>query len=150
MPAAELELSRHDLVCFAVPAASVPAAVAEHGAHIPRRAGVLVVSRGPVAPLALLPGAYVAGHTDGWAVGVLGGPADARAALEGRADMTVASADAAFRRQVTDALVAARFRAVPSEDVAGTELAAVDLGGAASPPAAARLRGSRKEPVRAA
>ena len=90
------------------------------------------------------------GHTDSWAVGVLGGPSDAVAALEGGAEMTVASADAAFRRQVTDALAAARFHAVPSEDVAGTELAAVELDGAALPPAGARLTRSPKEPVRAA
>ena len=36
MRASELELSRHDLVCFAVPAAALPAAVAAHGSAIPR------------------------------------------------------------------------------------------------------------------
>src|SRR3982750_2498858 len=40
--AAELELAPHALVCFAVPAAALPAAVGEHGAHIPQRAGVVV------------------------------------------------------------------------------------------------------------
>ena len=73
---AELELSRHDLVCFATPPAALPAAVAEHGARVPRRAGVLVLSRGLVPPLGTLPAAYVAERTESWAVGVLGGPAD--------------------------------------------------------------------------
>src|SRR5919106_3208128 len=51
MRAADLELSRHDLVCFAVPAAALPATVAEHASHIPSRAGVLVLSNGMVPPL---------------------------------------------------------------------------------------------------
>ena len=38
--AAELELSRHDLVCFAVPASALPATVAAHaGEHRPARRG---------------------------------------------------------------------------------------------------------------
>ena len=70
--AAELELSRHDLVCFAVPAGALPAAVAAHASHIPSRAGVLVLSKGMVPPLGTLPAAYVAERTDSWSVGVLG------------------------------------------------------------------------------
>src|SRR3954453_23975436 len=48
--ASDLELSRHDLVCFGVPAAALPAAVAAHGGAIPQRAGVLGMSKGLVAP----------------------------------------------------------------------------------------------------
>ena len=55
MRAADLELSRHDLVAFAVPAAGLPSAVAAHGGSIPRRAGVLVMSKGLVPPLGTLP-----------------------------------------------------------------------------------------------
>jgi glycerol-3-phosphate dehydrogenase (NAD(P)+) len=112
--AGDLELSRHDLVCFAVPAAELPAAVAKHGAHIPRRAGVLVATNGVVAPLGTLPGAYVAERTESWAVGVLGGT---------HASLVFATKDAAFRRQVTDALTAGGFDAAPSADVIGVELA---------------------------
>ncbi len=61
--AADLELSRHDLVCFAVPAAELPAAVAEHGPAITMRSGVLVLSKGLVPPLGALPSAYVAERT---------------------------------------------------------------------------------------
>jgi glycerol-3-phosphate dehydrogenase (NAD(P)+) len=123
LPAAALELSRHDLVCFAVPAAALPAAVAAHASRIPSRAGVLVLSKGMVAPLGTLPGAYVAERTESWAVGVLGGPAHASAALHGGASLVLAATDAAFRRQVVDALTAAGFDAVPSADVVGVELA---------------------------
>ena len=80
----DLELSRHDLVCFAVPAAALPAAVAAHGGAIPPRAGVLVLSKGLVPPLGTLPAAYVAERVHAWAVAGLGGPAHAEAALDGR------------------------------------------------------------------
>ena len=36
MRAADLELSRHDIVCFAVPSAGLPSAVAAHGGSIPK------------------------------------------------------------------------------------------------------------------
>ena len=109
-----LELSRHDLVCFAMPAAALPAAVAEHGANVPSRAGVLVAAPGLVPPLGTLPSAYVAERTSSWAVGVLGGP-------EG--SLVLGAANPAFRRQVTEALAAAGFDATPTADVVGVELA---------------------------
>jgi glycerol-3-phosphate dehydrogenase len=119
----ELELSRHDLVCFAVPAAALPAAIAEHAPAIPRRAGVLVLSKGLVGPLGTLPGAYVAERTAAWATGVVAGPASAAAVLDGHASLVVAAADPAFRRQVTEAFTSAGFDALGSADVLGVELA---------------------------
>jgi 1-acyl-sn-glycerol-3-phosphate acyltransferase len=117
---AELELSRHDLVCFATTPDALPAAVAEHGANVPRRAGVLVHARGMVPPLGTLPAAYVAERTESWAVGALGGPA---AGLHADASLVFAAADPAFRRQVTDALAAAGFDTAATPDVVGVELA---------------------------
>src|SRR5215218_10033263 len=58
--AADLELQHHDLVAFAMPARELPAAVAAYGEKIPARAGVVVLSRGLVAPAGTLPSAYVA------------------------------------------------------------------------------------------
>jgi len=139
--ASELELSRHDLVCFAVPAAWLQAAVAAHAPQIPRRAGVLVLSRGLVAPLGALPAAYVAERTESWAVGVLGGPVQPAAAANGGASLVVAAADAAFRRQVADALAAAGFDAVSTPDVVGVELAGVAARAAALAAAAAARAG---------
>src|SRR5215213_5569852 len=57
--AGELELSRHDLVVFAVPASQLPAAVAAHAGAITPRTGVLVCAKGLVPPLGTLPSAFV-------------------------------------------------------------------------------------------
>jgi len=109
VPAAELELARHDLVCFAVSGHALPAVVAEHGARVPSRAGVLTVSEGLVPPLGTLPAAYVAEHTVAWAVGAVG-------ARDGRAPLVLAAPDLAFRRQVGDALRAGGVAVVASGD----------------------------------
>jgi glycerol-3-phosphate dehydrogenase (NAD(P)+) len=121
--ASELELSRHDLVCFAVPAAALPAAVAAHAGAIAARAGVLVMSKGLVPPLGTLPSAFVCERVSSWAVGVLGGPAHAKAALEDGASLVLATREEAFARQVGDALAAAGFDVVASRDLVGVELA---------------------------
>jgi 1-acyl-sn-glycerol-3-phosphate acyltransferase len=111
-------LAAHDLVCFAVPAEALPAALEAHGAEIPERAGVLVLSRELVPPGHERPSEYVARRTAGWAVGAV---RDAQAALEGRAPLVLAAADAAFRRQVSDALSSAGFAVRATADVAATE-----------------------------
>src|SRR5687767_2032467 len=121
--ASELELSRHDLVAFAVPAAELPAVVAEHGPAVLQRTGVLVLSKGLVPPLGSLPSAYVAERTRTWATGVLGGPAHAAEALGGGASLVLAATDDAFARQVADALAAAKLRVDHTTDVIGVELA---------------------------
>jgi glycerol-3-phosphate dehydrogenase (NAD(P)+) len=123
MRAADLELSRHDIVCFAVPSAGLPSAVAAHGGSIPKRTGVLVMSKGLVPPLGSLPSTYVAERVNSWAVGALAGPAHAAAALSGGASLVVGSSDPAFGRQVTTALTAAGFDAGYTRDVVGVELA---------------------------
>src|SRR6185295_13080621 len=98
--ATELEPSRHDLVVFAVPSSQLPAAVAAHGGQIVPRSGVLVCAKGLVPPLGTLPTAYVSERVPGWAVGALGGPAHAAAALNGGASLVLATPNAAFSRQV--------------------------------------------------
>jgi len=123
MRASELQLSRHDLVCFAVPAAALPAALAAHGSDIPKRTGVLVMSKGLVPPLGMLPSAFVAERVSSWAVGALAGPAHAAGALSDGAALVVGSSNAAFGRQVTGALAAAGFDAGSTRDVVGVELA---------------------------
>jgi 1-acyl-sn-glycerol-3-phosphate acyltransferase len=120
MRAAEIELSRHDVVFFAVPAAALPAAIAAHSPNIPARTGVLLLSKGLVPPLGALPSAYLAERTKAWAIGVLGGPAQPHA--DG-ASLVLASTNEAFRRQVADALRAARVDVSPTADVVGVELA---------------------------
>jgi glycerol-3-phosphate dehydrogenase (NAD(P)+) len=141
MRASELELSRHDLVCFAVPAAALPGAVAAHAGAIPQRTGVLVMSKGLVPPLGLAPSAYVAERVGSWAVGALAGPAHAAAALSDGASLVVGASEAAFGRQVTDALTAAGFDAGYTRDVVGVELAACAKNAAALAAAAASSAG---------
>jgi glycerol-3-phosphate dehydrogenase (NAD(P)+) len=107
--------SRHDLVCFAVPADELPEAVEAHAVKIAPRTGVLVASRGVVD--GMQPVEYVAARVSAWAIGALGGDT----ALERRAPVTVASDDAAFSRQVGDALSAAGL------DVTKTALATFEI-----------------------
>jgi glycerol-3-phosphate dehydrogenase (NAD(P)+) len=141
VPARELELSRHDLVCFAVPAPSVPAAVAEHAAAIAPRTGVLVVSKGLVPPLGTLPSAYVAERTRSSRVATLGGPAHAREALFGGASLVVGALDPGLGRQLRDALAAAGFDVSVTRDMSGVEFAGAAKNAAALAAAAAAPAG---------
>ena len=135
--AAELELAGHDLICLAVPARSLPAVMAAHGERIPRRAGVLVLSKGLVPPLGTLPSAFVAERCSARAVGALGGPAHAAEVLENGASLVIATHDRAFARQVRDVLRSARLDVSTSADVTGVELAGCAKNAAALAAAAA-------------
>ncbi len=153
--ASELELSRHDLVCFAVPPRELPATVAAHAPSISPRSGVLVLSRGLVAPLGTLPSAYVAERVPAWATAVLGGPADPTSALRGEASMLIGAADPAFSRQVAGALSAAGFAVSTTTDVVGVELAAcathaASLAAGAAAPGGPQLAGTAAGKVFAA
>jgi glycerol-3-phosphate dehydrogenase (NAD(P)+) len=137
--AADLALEGHDLVCLAVPARSLPSVLAAHGERITSRHGVLVASKGLVAPLGTLPAAFAAERCKARAIAVLGGPVHAAEVLEQVVAVTLASVDLGFARQLADALAAAKFDVSISNDVTGVELAgcaadaAVLAAGAASP-----------------
>jgi glycerol-3-phosphate dehydrogenase (NAD(P)+) len=137
MRAAELELSRHDLVVFAVPASQLPAAVAAHGGAITPRTGVLVCAKGLVPPLGTLPSAFVSERVRSWAVAALGGPAHAAAALTRGASLVLGAPNPAFSRQVSDALGAAGFDVLATPDIVGVELAGAAKNAAAFAAAAA-------------
>ena len=141
--ASELELGRHDLVAFAVPAAELPQVIAAHAPKLAPRTGVLVLSKGLVPPLGTLPSSYVAERTHAWAVGVLGGPAHAADALDDGASLVLATKDPSFSRQVSDALRAAGLRVTKTTDVVGVELAGCAKNAAAL--AAAAAGGRRPE-----
>jgi glycerol-3-phosphate dehydrogenase (NAD(P)+) len=121
--AAELELGGHDLVCLAVPARALPAVLAAHGERIPPRAGVLVLSKGLVAPLGTLPSAFTAERCRARAVAALGGPSRAGDVLEHGASVVLASLDGGFARQLADAFGAAGLDVSITTDVTGVELA---------------------------
>jgi glycerol-3-phosphate dehydrogenase len=144
---AELELGAHDLVCLAVPARDLPAALAAHGARIPDRAGVLVVSKGLVPPLGTLPSAYAAERVCARAVAVLAGPSHAAEALENGASVVLATHDDCFAQELAAVLGSAGFDVHASRDVAGVELAACAknaavLAAAAASPAGPNVAGA--------
>jgi glycerol-3-phosphate dehydrogenase (NAD(P)+) len=141
MRSAELQLQAQDVVCFAVPARALPAAVAAHGERIPQRAGLVVLSKGLVPPLGTLPSAFAAERCSARAVAVLGGPAHAAEVLEHGASVVIASLDNGFARQLSDALVSAGLDVSLSSDVTGVELAGCAKNAAVLAAAAASVAG---------
>ena len=139
--AAELALDRADVVCFAVPAGSLPEAVDAHGAAIPERAAVLVLSKGLVAPLGTLPSAYVAERVDARAVACIGGPGHAADALDHGASLVIGSLDRVFATQLERVLRRAGFDASSTSDVVGVELAGTAKNAAALAAAVAGVSG---------
>src|SRR5205085_2739871 len=139
--AADLELGGHDLICLAVPARALPGVLAAHGERIPRRAGLLVVSKGLVPPLGTLPSAFASERCRARGVAALGGPAHAADALEHGASVVVASVDPAFSRQLADALRTAGLDVSISADVTGVELAGCATNAAVLAAAAAASAG---------
>jgi glycerol-3-phosphate dehydrogenase (NAD(P)+) len=139
---ARSDLSHSDLVCFAMPSRELPNAVEQHGADIPERAGVVVLSRGLVPPLGTLPTAFVAERTAARAVACVSGPG-ADSLDEGVAIVT-ACADRDFLAQLAGVLQSAGFEVHRTTDVTGVELAAAAsdaaaLAGATAGPGAADL-----------
>ena len=147
MRATELELGGVDLVCLAVPARALPAVMAAHGERIPRRAGLVVMSKGLVPPLGTLPSAFASERCSARAVAVLGGPSHASEVLDHRASVVVASLDRGFVRQLADALGAAGLDVSTTADVTGVELAGAatnvaTLAAAAASPAGPNVAGA--------
>lgn len=151
-----LDLAAADLVVLAVPSRELPAALAAHGARIPRHAGVLSLAKGLIAPASPAaaqvpaigrpaggqsPTDYVAAHTAARAVACLGGPGHAAEALVNGASLVVATRDAAFGQQVCAALRAAGLDVQVDSDVTGVELAGAAKNTAALAAAAAGVRG---------
>src|SRR6185369_7522606 len=96
---------------------------AAHGAEIPERAGVLVVSKGLVPPLGTLPSAFAAERVQARTVAALAGPSHAADALAHGASVVLATLDDAFARELAVVLGGAGFDVQTTRDVAGVELA---------------------------
>jgi glycerol-3-phosphate dehydrogenase (NAD(P)+) len=118
VPAAGLELTHHDLVAFAVPAARLPAALDAHAERIPARAGVVVIGAGVEGAAAERLVAHVAERVGARAVAYLAVAGDPAGALCAGAAVAVACADASFRAQVADALAGAGLQVTRTSDVA--------------------------------
>jgi 1-acyl-sn-glycerol-3-phosphate acyltransferase len=139
--AGQLAFDRADIVCFAVPAGALPSAVDAHADAIPDRAGVLVLSKGLVAPLGTLPSAYVSERVRARAVACIGGPGHAADALRHGASLVVGTVDGVFAAQLQRLLRTAGFDASSTSDVAGVELAGTAKNAAALAAAVAGVSG---------
>jgi glycerol-3-phosphate dehydrogenase (NAD(P)+) len=123
--AADLQLAGHDLVCLAVAAASLPALMATTAQRVAPRAGILVVSRGLVAPTGTLPSVFVSQHTRARALAVLGEPSEPAELLAHGASVVLACAEGAFARQLADVLSRAGLEVVCRADLIGVQFAAL-------------------------
>ncbi len=148
--AADIELGGVDLICLAVPAAALPAAVAGLGDRIGSRAAVLLLSKGLVPPIGMLPSAYVGERVRARAIASLGGPAHAREAVAGTAALVLGSADADLRAQLSDVFDRAGFSCELTADVIGVEMAGAAKNAAALAAAAAEPHGMNAAGIAAA
>jgi len=139
--ASRLALDRADVVCLAVPAAALPAAVGAHADAIPVAAGVVVVCKGLVAPNGMLPSAYVGERTNARAVACVGGPGHAADALHCGASLVIGCKDPIFAAQIARVFKDAGFGADTTTDVAGVELAGTAKNAAALAAAVAGVSG---------
>lgn len=139
--ATELDLSTSDVVFLAVPSRHLAHAVAAHGDRIPRDAGLVVLSKGLVAPLGTLPSAFVAERVPSRAVACIGGPAHAADCLERGASLVVGAVDRSFGAQLVAVLRDAGLGAEATTDVTGVELAGIAKNAAALAAAAAAPHG---------
>lgn len=139
--AGQLALDRADLVCFAVPAAALPAAVEAHAHAISPYAGALVLCKGLVAPSGTLPSAFVTERVDARAVACIGGPSHAADALDSGAALVIGCADPIYATQIARLFKQAGFDTTTTSDVAGVELAGTAKNAAALAAAAAGVSG---------
>lgn len=148
--AADIELAACDLVCLAVPSKAMPQAVGTYADRVSSRAAVLLLTKGLIQPLGLLPTEYVAERVRARAIACLGGPAHAREAAAGMAALVLGSEDADFRRQLGEVFDRAGLVCERTDDVAGVEMAGVAKNAAALAAAAAEPHGMNAAGIAAA
>jgi 1-acyl-sn-glycerol-3-phosphate acyltransferase len=120
----ELDLTGVDVVCLAVPSRSLPEAVKALEGRLGSGVGVLVATKGLVAPGGDLPTDLVTSRLPATSPAFLAGPAHAREATDGSASLVVASADAVMRARLVRLLEGAGTRCEASDDLVGVQLAA--------------------------
>jgi len=148
--ASDIEVSGLDLVCLAVPSASLPAAVGALSDRIGSRTAVLLLSKGLVPPLGTLPAEYVQERVRARAVAALGGPAHAKEAASGTAALALASADPDLRAQLGDVFDRAGLICERTDDVVGVEMAGAAKNAASLAAAAAQPHGLNAAGIAAA
>jgi 1-acyl-sn-glycerol-3-phosphate acyltransferase len=148
--AADIELAGIDLVVLAVPSAGLPAAVGALADRIGGRSGVLLLTKGLVAPLGSLPTPYVAKRVRARAIASLGGPAHAREAVSGIAALVLGSVDEDLRSQLGEVFDRAGLVCERTGDDVGVEVAGVAKNAAALAAAAAEPHGLNAAGIAAA
>lgn len=148
--AGDIELAGCDLVCFAVPSKALPQAVGTYADRIGSRTAVLLLTKGLVQPLGLLPTDYVSERVRARAIACLGGPAHAREAAAGMAALVLGSDDADLRMQLGEVFDRAGLVCERTDDVAGVEMAGVAKNAAAVAAAAAEPHGMNAAGIAAA
>ncbi len=148
--ASEIEVAGLDLVCLAVPSASLPAVVGALGDQIGSRTAVLLLSKGLVPPLGTLPSEYVTERVRARALASLGGPAHAKEAASGTAALALASADEDMRAQLGDVFDRAGLICERTADVVGVEMAGAAKNAASLAAAAAEPHGLNAAGIAAA
>jgi len=121
--AGALDLSYVDLVCVAVPSRGLAAAVDGLAGRLPAGVGVLLLTKGLVAPQGQLPCDYLRERLGERPVALLGGPAHAGEACAGEAGLVVASPDRVFGARVAGILRNAGLSAELTDDIVGVQLA---------------------------
>ncbi len=148
--AADIELAGCDLVVLAVPSKAMPQAVGTYADRIGSRAAVLLLSKGLIQPLGLLPTDYVSERVRARAIACLGGPAHAREAAAGMAALVLGSADEDLRVQLGEVFDRAGLVCERTDDVTGVEMAGVAKNAAALAAAAAEPHGMNAAGIAAA
>ncbi|MCB0860001.1 MAG: 1-acyl-sn-glycerol-3-phosphate acyltransferase [Solirubrobacterales bacterium] len=149
-PSNQIELGGVDLLCIAVPSASYPQAVGSVADRVGRRAGVLLLAKGLIAPKGQLPAEYVGERIRSRGVSCLGGPAHAREAVSGSAALVLGSSDGDLRAQLGDVFDRAGLVCERSRDVVGVEMSGAAKNAAVLAAAAAEPHGLNAAGIAAA
>lgn len=149
-PSSQIELGGVDLLVIAVPSASYPQAVGSVADRVGRRAGVLLLAKGLIAPKGQLPSEYVGERIRSRGVSCLGGPAHAREAVSGSAALVLGSGNADLRAQLGDVFDRAGLVCERSRDVVGVEMAGAAKNAAVLAAAAAEPHGLNAAGIAAA
>jgi len=149
-PSSQIELAGVDLLCIAVPSSAYPQAVGALADRIGRRAGVLLLTKGLVAPMGQLPSDYVGERVKVRGISCLGGPAHAREAVSGSAALVLGTGDDDLRAQLGDVFDRAGLICERSSDPVGVEMAGAAKNAAVLAAAAAEPHGLNAAGIAAA
>jgi 1-acyl-sn-glycerol-3-phosphate acyltransferase len=149
-PSNEIELAGVDLLCLAMPSSAYPQAVGSVADRVGNRAGILLLTKGLIAPMGQLPSDYVGERVKVRGISCLGGPAHAREAVSGSAALVLGTTDDDLRAQLGDVFDRAGLICERSGDPVGVEMAGAAKNAAVLAAAAAEPHGLNAAGIAAA